>query len=395
MSGFAASIYKRGLKFINVPSTLLSQVDSSIGGKTGINNKFGKNLIGSFYQPDLVISDTNLLASLPKREIVCGYAEILKHSLIKNKKLFLFLDKNLRNILNLKKNFIEKAILESCKIKKKVVEQDEKEINLRKSLNFGHTFGHSYEATLEYSKKLNHGEAVLYGILSATKLSKKLKSIKKNEYNLILSHLSKLGFSNLRKFFKSSDLNKIIMFMPGLYKSLPSQLGINSKMSWKLLCDEFLELVRLLSNELKDYNFILKSKKRDFDLMKNQLLEIEKMNIRIDTKSLALDLLKDSKFSVGFNSMALIESACYKVPTINCMFGEAKKIRYKKYIHDYGSLIKNVYSISAAIEYVKKNLNIQTNNVIDGKNKKILYKLIGNSQGNSIIRIRKEIDKII
>ena len=213
VSGFAASIYKRGLKFINVPSTLLSQVDSSIGGKTGINNKFGKNLIGSFYQPDLVISDTNLLASLPKREIVCGYAEILKHSLIKNKKLFLFLDKNLRNILNLKKNFIEKAILESCKIKKKVVEQDEKETNLRKSLNFGHTFGHSYEATLEYSKKLNHGEAVLYGILSATKLSKKLKSIKKNEYNLILSHLSKLGFSNLRKFFKSSDLNKIIMFM--------------------------------------------------------------------------------------------------------------------------------------------------------------------------------------
>jgi len=213
VSGFAASIYKRGLKFINIPSTLLSQVDSSIGGKTGINNKFGKNLIGSFYQPDLVISDTNLLASLPKREIVCGYAEILKHSLIKNKKLFLFLDKNLRNILNLKKNFIEKAILESCKIKKEVVEQDEKEINLRKSLNFGHTFGHSFEATLKYSKKLNHGEAVLYGILSATKLSKKLKSIKKNEYNLILSHLSKLGFNNLRKFFKSSDLNKIIMFM--------------------------------------------------------------------------------------------------------------------------------------------------------------------------------------
>tara|TARA_B100001121_G_C18662503_1_gene609597 strand:- start:166 stop:1263 length:1098 start_codon:yes stop_codon:yes gene_type:complete len=213
VSGFAASIYKRGLKFINIPSTLLSQVDSSIGGKTGINNKFGKNLIGSFYQPDLVISDTNLLTSLPKREVVCGYAEILKHSLIKNKKLFLFLDKNLQNILNLKKNFIEKAVLESCKIKKKIVEQDEKEINLRKSLNFGHTFGHSFEATLKYSKKLNHGEAVLYGILSATKLSKKIKSIKKTEYNLILSHLSRLGFNNLKKIFKISDLNKIIKFM--------------------------------------------------------------------------------------------------------------------------------------------------------------------------------------
>ncbi len=220
-----------------------------------------------------------------------------------------------------------------------------------------------------------------------------IKYQKHNKNNLVVCGSPR--FDKILNAEISPKKNKIIMFMPGLYKSLPSQLGINSKMSWKLLCDEFLELVRLLSNELKDYNFILKSKKRDFDLMKNQLLEIEKMNIRIDTKSLALDLLKDSKFSVGFNSMALIESACYKVPTINCMFGEAKKIRYKKYIHDYGSLIKNVYSISAAIEYVKKNLNIQTNNVIDGKNKKILYKLIGNSQGNSIIRIRKEIDKII
>ena len=137
-----------------------------------------KNLIGSFYQPDLVISDTKLLESLPRREIICGYAEIFKHSLIKNKKLFLFLDKNLKKILKLKKKFIEKAILESCKIKKEIVEQDEKEKNLRKSLNLGHTFGHAYEATLNYSKKLNHGEAVLYGILSAIKLSKKLKIVK-------------------------------------------------------------------------------------------------------------------------------------------------------------------------------------------------------------------------
>ena len=108
VSGFAASIYKRGLKFINIPSTLLSQVDSSIGGKTGVNNKFGKNLIGSFYQPNLVISDTKLLESLPKREIICGYAEIFKHSLIKNKNLFLFLNKNLQNILKLKKNLLKK-----------------------------------------------------------------------------------------------------------------------------------------------------------------------------------------------------------------------------------------------------------------------------------------------
>ena len=213
VSGFAASIYKRGLKFINIPSTLLSQVDSSIGGKTGINNKFGKNLVGSFYQPDLVISDTKLLYSLPKREIVCGYAEIFKHSLIENKKFFLFLDRNLKNILKLKKNFIEKSIIESCKIKKRIVEKDEKENNLRKSLNLGHTFGHAYEAALNYSKNLNHGEAVLLGIMSAAKLSNILKKLKNNELNLILSHLSKLNFHSLYKYFKKKDLNRIIKFM--------------------------------------------------------------------------------------------------------------------------------------------------------------------------------------
>ncbi len=213
VSGFASSIYKRGLKFINVPSTLLSQVDSSIGGKTGVNNKFGKNLIGSFYQPDLVISDIQLLKSLPRREVICGYAEILKHSLIKNKKFFLFLDKNLKNIVNLEKRFIEKAILESCKIKKQIIEKDERESNVRKSLNLGHTFGHAYESTLNYSKKLNHGEGVLYGILSAIKLSKKLKLINNNDYQLILLHLSKLNFSNLNKLFNRKDLNNIIKFM--------------------------------------------------------------------------------------------------------------------------------------------------------------------------------------
>ena len=117
--GFAASLFKRGLKFINIPTTLLAQVDSSIGGKTGVNTKYGKNLIGSFYQPNLVLADTIFLKTLPNREIICGYAEILKHSLISSKKFFLYLDKNVKNILKLKSPFIEKAIFESCKIKKK------------------------------------------------------------------------------------------------------------------------------------------------------------------------------------------------------------------------------------------------------------------------------------
>ena len=214
VSGFAASIFKRGLKFINIPTTLLSQVDSSIGGKTGINSKFGKNLIGSFYQPSLVISDIIFLKSLPKREIICGYGEILKHALVADKTFFTFLDINGSKILNLKSPLIEKAIYKSCFIKKKVVENDEKEMGLRKILNFGHTFAHAYEATLGYSKKLNHGEAVILGIKTAAKfsLSKNILSIK--EFNLIENHLNKLKLPrNINKFFSIRSLNKILSFM--------------------------------------------------------------------------------------------------------------------------------------------------------------------------------------
>jgi len=128
VSGFAASLFKRGLKFANIPTTLLAQVDSSIGGKTGVNSKYGKNLIGNFYQPSLVLSDIQFLKSLSKREIICGYGEILKHSLIDNKKFFNFLNKNFKKILSLSSPFIEKAIYESCKIKKKIVVE---KINLK------------------------------------------------------------------------------------------------------------------------------------------------------------------------------------------------------------------------------------------------------------------------
>ena len=214
ISGFAASIFKRGLKFINIPTTLLSQVDSSIGGKTGINNKHGKNLIGTFYQPSLVISDIIFLKSLPKREIICGYGEILKHAIISDKKFFSFLDKNGSQIFNLKSPLIEKAIFKSCSIKKKVVEADEKEMGIRKVLNFGHTFAHAYEATLKYSKKLNHGEAVILGIKTAAKFSLSINILNIKEFNLIENHLNKLDLpKNINKFFSKRDLNKILSFM--------------------------------------------------------------------------------------------------------------------------------------------------------------------------------------
>ena len=212
--GFAASIYKRGLKFVNIPTTLLSQVDSSIGGKTGINTQYGKNLIGSFYQPSLVISDINFLTSLPKREVMCGYGEILKHALINDKKFFSFLNKNGSKILELKSFFIEKAIYKSCLIKKKIVEADEKELGIRKILNLGHTFAHAYEATLGYSKNLNHGEAVILGVKTAAKFSLINKILNKKEFELINDHLNNLNLPrNISKFFSIKNLSTILSFM--------------------------------------------------------------------------------------------------------------------------------------------------------------------------------------
>ena len=227
VGGYASSIYKRGLKFINIPTTLLSQVDSSIGGKTGINTKYGKNLIGNFYHPSLVISDTNFLKTLPNREVICGYGEILKHSIIRSKKFFQFLDTKFSNILKLKSPHIEKAIFESCKIKKSVVEKDEKEKNLRKILNFGHTFGHAYEASMGYSKRLNHGEAVILGMSTALKFSLENKILNKFEFKKINSHLLKAKLpNNLNYFFKKKDINKIISFMTKDKKNMTNKINL-------------------------------------------------------------------------------------------------------------------------------------------------------------------------
>ncbi len=220
-----------------------------------------------------------------------------------------------------------------------------------------------------------------------------IKHQKHNSNNLVIC-----GSPRFDKILKAKNVlkhKKIIMFLPGLYKSLPSQLGISSEMSWNILCKDFLSLVKVLSKDLHDYKFFLKSKSRDYELMKDDLKNLKGPNIMIDTKTLASDLLKNSSFSIGFNSMALIESACYRIPTANCIFGEAKNVKYKKYIHNYGSLIKNVYSINSAVKYVKKTLSINVTKTISKQNKKILDKLIGNSEGDSIIRIRREIDKII
>ena len=214
VAGFAASLFKRGLKFVNIPTTLLSQVDSSVGGKTGINTSQGKNLIGSFYQPKIVISDVDVLKSLPFREVVCGYAEIVKHALIANKKFYNFLDKNIDDVLKLKSPTIEKSIYESCKVKKSIVEKDEKEKNLRKILNFGHTFAHAYEASLNFSKKLNHGEAVILGMKSALEFSHNKKLINDKEFYSAIKHLNNSHFPiSIKSYFSAKKVNRIVSFM--------------------------------------------------------------------------------------------------------------------------------------------------------------------------------------
>ena len=245
VAGFASSIFKRGLQFINIPTTLLAMVDASLGGKTSIN-MHAKNLIGSFYQPSLVISDSKFLESLPKREIICGYAEILKHSLISNKKFFLFLNKNINKIINLQSPFIEKSIHQSCLIKKKIVEKDEKEKNLRKILNLGHTFGHAYEATMLYSKKLNHGEAVLLGIKSAMEFSYYYNSLSKIDYKRIQNHFLKYNLpKNISKFFNKKKISQIISFMKKDKKNK----------------NQLINLVLLKKIGLTSYNFEVNSKK--------------------------------------------------------------------------------------------------------------------------------------
>ena len=228
LSAFVASLTKRGIKFINIPTTLLSQVDSSIGGKTAVNSIQGKNLIGTFYQPDCVIIDVSLLNTLPYREMVCGYSEILKHSLIKDKKFFMWLLKNGKEIINRSNSkLLELAIKHSCKIKAKVISADEKENNLRMILNFGHTFAHGFEATNKFSRKMNHGEAVLLGMMMASILSFKKKLLSYKDLSLIKNHYINLKLPmNIKKIFKKKDIKKIVYFMKKDKKNFNKKISL-------------------------------------------------------------------------------------------------------------------------------------------------------------------------
>jgi 3-dehydroquinate synthase len=173
IAGFAAACYQRGIAYAQVPTTLLAQVDSSVGGKTGVNHAGGKNLIGAFHQPVAVLSDTDTLASLPDRELRAGLAEVIKYGCIWDPLLFDWLDLNIDKLLTREADALTYAVARSCEIKATVVGRDEREQGLRAILNFGHTFGHAIEAATHYEAYL-HGEAVALGMLMAADLSRRL-----------------------------------------------------------------------------------------------------------------------------------------------------------------------------------------------------------------------------
>jgi 3-dehydroquinate synthase len=188
MTGYAAATYLRGVPFIQIPTTLLSQVDSSVGGKTGINHSLGKNMIGAFYQPQCVIADINTLKTLPQREFAAGMAEVIKYGLIRDELFFNWLEKNIEGLMKLNSSLLIEAIERSCQNKADVVEMDEYESGVRATLNLGHTFGHAIENAMGYGVWL-HGEAVATGMVMAAHLSKSMQWLSEEDFKRIINLL--------------------------------------------------------------------------------------------------------------------------------------------------------------------------------------------------------------
>lgn len=204
MAGYLAATYCRGLPLVTAPTSLLGMVDASIGGKTGVNVPYGKNMLGCIYQPKKVVIDVSTLKSLPKRDLACGVVEMIKHGLIADCKLFEYLEKHSEKLLALDETTLARTIFESCRIKKEIVEQDEKETGKRRLLNFGHTIGHALEKLTDYS--LPHGEAVAIGLLGECHLSMTLGNFDR----------------------KSIERIKQILIQYGLPLCLPSQFSIQT-----------------------------------------------------------------------------------------------------------------------------------------------------------------------
>jgi 3-dehydroquinate synthase len=214
MTGFAASTYMRGIAYIQVPTTLLAQVDSSVGGKTGVNHKLGKNMIGTFWQPRLVWVDIETLGTLPRRELLAGLAEVIKYGVIYDRELFDFLADNRDRILDLDSAGLTHVVQRSCEIKAEVVAKDEREAGLRAILNYGHTIGHAIETVTEYRRFL-HGEAVAIGMYLEARLSRMLNLIDEGQVSKIKDVIDSYGLPsekpaniNAHSIFLSMQLDK-------------------------------------------------------------------------------------------------------------------------------------------------------------------------------------------
>jgi 3-dehydroquinate synthase len=218
LAGFVAATYLRGIPFVQVPTTLLAQVDSSVGGKVGVNLKAGKNLVGSFYQPRLVLCDLDLLATLPSREYRSGLAEVIKYGIIYDAALFRSLEKEMPKLLRRDARVLAKVVARCCEIKAEVVRQDETEGGLRAILNFGHTVGHALEAISHYGKFL-HGEAISIGQIAAAKISAKLM------------HLTEAEVEQITKLFQRAGLPTEIRLDAGQRKRLFEAMKLDKKVS--------------------------------------------------------------------------------------------------------------------------------------------------------------------
>lgn len=199
LTGFAAAIILRGINFVQIPTTLLSQVDSSVGGKTGIDTRHGKNLVGAFHQPLCVIADTATLDTLPARERRCGYAEVIKYGVINDHDFFDWLLENGERILAGDSDARKEAVVRSCKSKAAVVAEDEKEAGVRALLNLGHTFGHAIEAQVGFDDVLKHGEAVAIGMVMALDMSARLAVAPESARDELVGHLEKIGLPTTLK----------------------------------------------------------------------------------------------------------------------------------------------------------------------------------------------------
>lgn len=215
LTGFAASILQRGLDFVQVPTTLLSQVDSSVGGKTGINTRHGKNLVGAFHQPRLVLADTSALTSLPRRQVLAGYAEVVKYGCIDEPEFFSWLEENGFQVIVGEEKARRHAVAVSCRAKARIVAEDEREGGVRALLNLGHTFGHALEAETGFGGELLHGEAVAIGMVMAFRLSVRLGLAPAEDAARLERHLAKVGLPTGLNRNRAWDVDRLLHHMAG------------------------------------------------------------------------------------------------------------------------------------------------------------------------------------